>query len=361
MREDNVRKIWSEAELDAALEDLHGAEDAGDGLAFARATLMTAAGIGEAPPTGPRRSGAWRWLAAAAAVVILAGGLGVAAALRTPEASRPAAALPDLDRPLAPGEYHYTDMRELTYRPVDGYPGKIRQRVELWIPADPTGVWHRRTTVTGLPAAPGKLAAPLPGPVDEYGPGGVLPGLPDYTGTTKPKRDPRVTNWLSPDAAFVASLVPDPQKLLTRLRFDPVDNNDLGRSGAHLAGQSLAMARSALETGLLRPDVRFALRDALAEVPGIAVTHEPMAPDNRPATVYLAKDIGLRLFLDPATARLLAVGSSPIPVVTHNNEVPRSTARTSESLPVTTQFPLSPDRPDAPDTLYSYAITTAAG
>ncbi|KDN20326.1 hypothetical protein [Amycolatopsis rifamycinica] len=370
MREDNVRKIWSEAELDAALTDLNSDVGEDDGLTFARASLLAAAGVEEAPPAGPRRSGAWRWLAVAAAVVTLVGGLGVAATLWTPdpppETSRPAA-LPDLDRPLAPGEFHYTEMRDWTTKVGPGYAGKAQRRTELWIPADPTGVWHRRTTLTGVgDRVHGRTAEPLLGPVDEYGPGGVFPGHPSPAGVNKPGWTTPFVNWLSPDAAFVASLVPDRETLRKRLRFDTVDITDPGGGRAHQPGQSLAMVRSALEIGLLRSDVRFALLDALAAVPSIVVIPHSATPDGRPATVYFAPDIGQRLYTDPATARLLAADSSPTPATTSRNPVPPTTTPlppSSAAVPnaTLTTVPRAPGQAQTADAEYSYAITRTSG
>ncbi|MEU4247791.1 hypothetical protein AB0F15_10305 [Amycolatopsis sp. NPDC026612] len=364
MREDNVRKIWSEAELDAALADLNSDEEADDGLAFARATLMAAAGGEEAPPVEPRRSGTWRWLAVAAAVVTLVGGLGVAAARWTPDApepSRPAAALVDLDRPLAPGEFRYSQTLDWTYEPTSGSTSRLQRRVELWIPADPTGVWHRRTTLT---AGQHFVDGSDPEPVDEYGPGGVFPGHPDFSGQDKPTWNTPFANWLSPDAAFVASLVPDRAKLAKRLRYDTIGVKDSERGRVHTATEALDMVRSALEIGLLRPDVRFALRDALAEVPGIGVVPGSTTPDGRAATVYLDLKLNLRLFLDPVTARLLAADTAPSQGITRSNEVPRSTTPVAPSLQsapntLTTLRPLSPQQ--RLDAEYSYAITRTSG
>ncbi|MEV7093484.1 hypothetical protein AB0M80_11675 [Amycolatopsis sp. NPDC051045] len=372
MREDNVRKIWSEAELDAALDDLNNDDvDEDNGLAFARASLLAAAGVVEAPPAEPRRTGAWRWLAVAAAVVTLVGGLGVAAALWTPDApepSRPAAALSDLDRPLAPGEFRYAQASGWTYEYVSGFAAKLQRRVELWIPADPTEVWHRRTTLTRAAGGPDRdqTAGPLPGPVDEYGPGGVFPDHPDFSGQNKPTWNTPFVNWLRPDAAFVASLVPDRGKLAKQLRFDTIDVKDPGRGRAHTTTETLDMVRSALEIGLLRPDVRFALRDALAGIPGIVVFPGRTTPDGGPATVYVAKDTGRRLFLDPATARLLAADRGPSPAITGDINMPQTTIPlppSSVNMPKTTpmQVPLAPQRLDAPDTEYSYAITRTSG
>lgn len=64
MTDDNIRQIWSDAELDAALADLH--DDVGDGdLTFARTSLLAAAGAEpEAPPrrrSPAARGGGSRW------------------------------------------------------------------------------------------------------------------------------------------------------------------------------------------------------------------------------------------------------------------------------------------------------------
>lgn len=360
MREDNVRKIWSEAELDAALSDLNSDVEEDDGLAFARASLLAAAGVEVAPPAGPQRAGAWRWLAVAAAVVTLVGGLGVAAAVWTPdppEMSQPAAAPPDLDRPLAPGEFHYT--QKLAWLPqfVFGQSVELQQKTELWVPADPTGVWHRRTAWTGSvrglgPDLKRDLKINLT-PHDEAGARGVFADQP-------------YLNWLTPDAAFLAALVPDRQVLAQRLVTDTLDAKEPPNGRTHRAPEVLGMVRSVLETGAVRQDVRIALLDALTTIPGIInyVAPDWTTPDRRPATVYVAKDTGQRLFLDPATARLLAADSTQDSAIRHSQEMPISTPKTppySISVPNTTTKPLSPTRPDAPDATYSYAITRTSG
>ncbi len=341
MREDNVRKIWSDAELDAALSDLHDDVDEDDSLAFARASLMAAAGTTEAPPQ-QRHRGSWRWIAVAAAVVTLVGGLGIVVSLRppAPEPAQPAAQLADPDRPLEPGEFHYAQklawVPQLTY----GLPSKLQQLVELWIPADPAGVWHRRTRwtggVTGLdPATQAKIQIDRT-PRDEFGPGGVFPARPPAP-------------WVAPDASFVASLPPDRGQLAKALL------RDTRKGGSEL----LTAARSVLSLGLVRRDVRLALRDALIAMP--SVHSEPAhTPDGRPATVIIAKDTNQRLYLDPATAQLLAASDGPFAgVITRSNEVPRTTSQAPPS-----SAPLSP--PDSQkfgeaDAVYSYAITRTSG
>ncbi|WP_086849241.1 hypothetical protein [Amycolatopsis kentuckyensis] len=371
MREDNVRKIWSEAELDAALEDLNN--DVGDeeGLAFARASLLAAAGVEEAPPAGSRRAGAWRWLAVAAAVVTLVGGLGVAAAVWTPdppETSQPAA-LPDLDRPLAPGEFRYA--QKLGWSPdlIFGRPAWVQQKVELWIPADPAGVWHRRTmwtgVVHGIEAETSKDVKVNLTPKDEFGPGGLFPGDPPDNGVAKPHWNTPLQKWLQPDAAFVATLVPDRGKLLKRLALDTITPADNGRQ--HTATESLTMVRSVLELGLVPKDVRLALADAFRDV-NAAFVVAGHTPDGRPATILGAKDSNQRLYLDPATAQLLAWDAAqPTPVITRSDQVPLTTSRQRPSYtpPAATtetqQLPPPPGKPDAPAATYSFAITRTSG
>lgn len=369
MREDNVRKIWSDAELDAALSDLHDDVDEEDGLAFARASLMAAAGTPEAPPQ-PRRRGTWRWIAVAAAVVTLVGGLGIVVSLRppAPEPARPGASLAYLDRPLAPGEFHYA--QKLTWVPetVLGKQVNVQRKVELWIPADPKGTWHRRTmwtgAIDGLP--PGERAEVDRAPKDEYGPAGVFPGEPRMTGTTQPGWNTPLKNWLSPDADLVASLVPDRAKLTKRLLFDTIDVTDDGR--AHSATEALTMVRMVLELGLAPRPVREALRDALSGI-DMAFAVPGQTPDGRPATVVGVKDTGQHLYLDPATAQLLAWDFPPgTPATTPTRPDVPLTVPVAPPTPVgpptaTTknEVPFAPQLPPAPATLYSFAITGTSG
>ena len=353
MREDNVRKIWSDAELDAALSDLHDDVEEDDGLAFARASLMAAAGTAEAPPQ-PRRRGTWRWIAVAAAVVTLVGGLGIVVSLRppAPEPAQPAAQLADPDRPLAPGEFHYAQKLAWVSQMTFGLPSKFQQMVELWIPADPTGVWHRRTRwtggISGLDAATQAKVRLNRAPLDEYGPGGVFPGRPP-------------TNWLAPDAAFVASLTPDRAQVAKALLRD--------NHGA--PAESIAMVRSVLGLGLVGKDVRIALRDALTALPGI-YAEAGHTPDGRPATVVVGKDKGQRLYLDPSTAQLMAAADGVFSVTGQPSYIPMSTSEIPPSSPaypsttvtMSSEIPLFP--PDAqkfgePDAVYSFSITRASG
>lgn len=373
MREDNVRKIWSDAELDAALTDLHGDVDEDDGLAFARASLMAAAGTSEAPPATPRR-GAWRWIAVAAAVVTLVGGLAVVTSLRTPapEPARPAATLADLDRPLEPGEFHYTQKLQWLPENLEGRSADIQQSVELWIPADPTGVWHRRTKWTGaVRRFDGSKNVRLNlAPFDEDGPAGRFQDNSNLSGQTSPHWNTPFQNWLTPDAAFVAAIFPDRRKLIKRLGLDTISATDNGR--AHSPTESLTMVRSVLETGLPGKEVRVALRDALSQLTGLFAT-PGQTPDGRPATVVIAKDSDQRLYFDPATARLLAATDGPfVQTTTQHNDVPASMSQgppDSAELPQTTitmssAIPVSPPsspKPGEPDTVYSYAITRTSG
>lgn len=354
MREDNVRKIWSDAELDAALSDLHDDVDEDDGLAFARASLMAAAGTTEAPPRS-RRRGTWRWIAVAAAVVTLAGGLGIVTSLRepAPEPSQPAAQPVDLDRPLEPGEFHYT--RRLGWVPqlIFGLSAKAQQVEELWIPADPSGVWHRRTTWTGAvsgldPTSQEKFRIDRT-PRDQYGPAGIFSN-----------RVP--AGWLAPDASFVTSL--------------PADRGQLGkallRDGHGDASDTLTMVRNVLELGTLRKDVRIALRDALVALPSLH-TEPGHTSDGRPAMVVIGKGTAQRLYLDPATARLLeAANGNTATTITRSNDVPLTTSQgppSSVEVPNTTTttvttipfFPPDSQKFGEPDAVYSYAITRTSG
>jgi hypothetical protein len=352
LREDNVRKIWSDAELDSALSDLHSDVGEDDGLAFVRASLLAATGTAEEAAPATRRRGTWRWIAVAAAVVTLVGGLGIVVSLRppAPEPAQPAATLQDIDRPLAAGEFHYARKTGWVPRVVYGLPAKLQQSVELWIPADPTGVWHRRTRWTGGVSGLDdttrqKIRIDLT-PLDEYGSGGVFPGQPPV-------------NWVTPDAAFVASLTADRAQLAKDLM------RDLRTPAGSPAAQGLMMARSVFALGLLRKDVRVALRDVISALPGV-FAKPSQTSDGRPATVVVSKETGERLYFDPSTAQLLAATDSSVATAprTTSQAPPRSDATPSTTVTMNSEIPVVPPLPDnwgEPGVVYSYAITKTSG
>ncbi|MEA5359167.1 hypothetical protein VA596_06430 [Amycolatopsis sp., V23-08] len=357
MTEDNVRKIWSDAELDAALTDLHSDVGDDDGLVFARASLLAAAGAEPEEPPKPRRSGSWRWIAVAAAVVTLAGGFAVAAEVLSPGAPapvHPAATAPDLDRPLAPGEYHYS--RQEYWYPVgnSSHVAYVQQKVELWVPADPAGTWHRRRGLTGrvvghLTDDDRAKIVPM-SEADEYGLGGVFPSP-----------GGRPVLWQTPDARFLESLTPDETALSARL------------AGTSLyPAEQLRQAASALTPGFPAKDVRVALCKALASLGGIQAYPDPVqAPDGRQSLAFLAPSTQDTLYVDPAT--FVAIAITPYAPLLHQYPVggpttetvkpptPLSTpvsVTTPESFPKTTT-PLSPpsSSDQQPPTMFYFAIT----
>ena len=368
MTDDNIRQIWSDAELDAALDELHHDVGDDDGLAFARASLLAAAGAEPEEAPKPQRSGSWRWIAVAAAVVTLVGGFAVTAEVLTPGAPdpvHPAATAPDLDRPLAPGEYHYS--RQEYWYPVGNSfeVAYIQQKVELWVPADPAGMWRRRTGMTGRVV--GRLTdedrakiAPMSGAdVDEYGPGGVFPNV---SGGTLP--------WPAPDARSLEALTPDETAL---------SNHLFGTS--RYPGEQLRQAASALTPGLPAKNVRVALCKTLANLGGIQAFPDTVrAPDGRQSLAFLATSTQDTLYVDPTTFVAIAItpyppprqvpegGSTPTmagdPTETVKPPAPLSTSTsmtTSQSFPKTTTLqsppPPSGQRPLQPPTMYYFAIT----
>jgi hypothetical protein len=346
LTEDNVRQIWSDAELDAALGELHSDVGDEDGLAFARATLLAAAGAEPEEAPKPRRSGSWRWIAVAAAVVTLVGGFAVAAEVLNPGGPapvHPAATPPDLDRPLAPGEYHYS--RQEYWYPVGSsfHVAFVQQQVELWVPADPAGMWHRRRGMTGRVV--GRLddddrakIPPMSGAdVDEYGPGGVFPG---------PGGGPFL--WQTPDARFLESLTPDETALRDHL---------VGTS--RYPSEQLRQAASALTPGFPAKDVRVALCKALANLGGIQAYPDPVrAPDGRQSLAFLAPSTQDTLYVDPTT--FVAIAITPYPPPLHQVPVGGSTPPTAGD-PTETLKPAAPQSTSVSmTTLQSFPKTTTS-
>jgi hypothetical protein len=368
--DDNLRHIWSDAQLDAALADLH--DDVGDdsGLTFARASLLTAAGAepGEAPE--PHRSGSWRWIAAAAAVVVLTGGVVVAGVVtdRDPVPVAPATPAPGLDQlrgvdlPIRPGQFRHatTSSWSVATRDTDRGPTSyVGTQTEVWIPADPAGEWRRRSWTTDTPAGlpvPVPRLDPLPvNTIDESGPGGAFPSAEAHSRYLgKNFRG----SWDTPTAPFVAALPADVQWLRDRLADDQSSMGDSHPGAPAGPGVALQMVRRVLEPGLVRGDVRVALWKALARVPGIVLVPRAAAPDGRGGIGFKVQDTGDTLIADPGTAQL--IGYTLSPKFPADGQEPRNTAELPVSSPPGTTAPPRPtEKIHSVEAIYHYTVTDA--
>ncbi|MEU4672526.1 hypothetical protein AB0F91_32245 [Amycolatopsis sp. NPDC023774] len=230
MNDDNVRHLWSDAELDEALDALHPhvRTDPAE-LDRARATLLRAAAAETghahiAPPAKKQRGGTWRWIAVAAAVAVVTGGVVVAREVVERPATVAPAATAITDVQPGPGQYThvtntYTDIEWVADRSAFA----VQQKVEFWIPADRSDLWMRKWTrdgdpvvITGQPddkaslpgpdsttqiAAGGDFKAPFPHP------GGWNADVPG--------------SWYRPTPAFVENLPTAPEALLKEVASAP--------------------------------------------------------------------------------------------------------------------------------------------
>ncbi|MEV6873766.1 CU044_5270 family protein [Amycolatopsis sp. NPDC051128] len=386
--DNNIRQIWSDAELDAALADLHGDPGPDDGLAFARTALLTAAGAPPEEAPAPRKShGSWRWIAVAAAVATLTGGLFVATRVPGQEPAVVSPAAPGLDQlrgtdlPVRPGEYrHMTTSMWSTItndKRVSGYFGTL---TELWIPADPGGIWHRRSQTTNeLPGLPVPQPRYEPKPVkksDEAGAGGLFPIVRiQYPDSSFPG------TWDAPTADFVARLPVDVQQLRDQL----VNTQGAMGKAVHPGkpngpGRSAEMVQHVMELGLAPGKLRVALWQALARVDGIVTKPGTVAPDGRVGIGFTAQDTGDTLIADPETAQLIghtippksAKGGGPssavitplnTPVSSTVESAPRSAQTSppkSESMATaTTEAPSTGPEQYSLVESYTYSVTTS--
>ncbi|MER6763033.1 MULTISPECIES: hypothetical protein [Amycolatopsis] len=233
MNDDTVRHLWSDAELDEALAALHPHEETTDRaeLDRARASMMrAAAAVSESDepvvPQRKQRSGAWRWIAVAAAVALVTGGVVVVRELASaPSTLAPAGTGSATDGREAGAPFNHVVTKYSRTALVNGTSVfRVRDQVDLWIPADPTGIWKRRWTRAEPPTLLGgepRDSAKLPGPsqAEQSAPGGRF--TPDFR---IPSGDsPAGTlGWSLPTPEFVASLPTDPNSLANRLLKDRI-------------------------------------------------------------------------------------------------------------------------------------------
>ncbi|GHH24454.1 hypothetical protein GCM10017790_48760 [Amycolatopsis oliviviridis] len=360
MHGDSIRKVWSEAELDEALADLHsGPETRQDELARARATLLRAAGEPEAefPVTAPpakKRTGAWRWIAAAAAAALVSGGGIVATNAfiggtgQDPAAPATVASDDDVlkylrgaDVPLADGQYRLLTESVWTTRfgKRSGVVYQTHEILERWFPSARDRGTRTRFTRTGeirwikgnyeMAKSHGDL---IPGATIETGWEGSWgpptpqttssPMAPPLSTTTTPnvpeppvstRRNPPGSGWTNPSKEFLAELPADPTKLLDRLRHDNRSGQRLDE--ANTAPEIFEMVFGALRLGHGFGDLRVALCKALARVPGVTVDTSVTTPDNRPGVSFsiTLPDRTRTFVVDLATAQVVRNRATPNP------------------------------------------------
>ncbi|WP_158843274.1 CU044_5270 family protein [Saccharothrix deserti] len=318
-----MRQVWTEDELDRALAGLYmDIKTDQRGLAGVRENLMAAAD-GQAQPrlglveTGTveigegarRRRPLRRWLAAAAAVAVLATG-GVfaqtvlfSADTATAQAQEALTSAADVaaradDPVLAGGQYRYVATHawwiKTTGAESRSFSFLNENLVETWIPADPNGEWLQRRRETGNrkwvkgteaeARAAGAVIEEMPWPEQRAKGGDFVQGAPEHG------------NWQFPEPEFLAGLPTDPEQLYERLRED---------SGGGM--QSLVYAADALRTGLMPAAARANLLRALAHLPGLDVTDRAADLDGHKGVALGISEGGERqeIILDPGTGEVI--------------------------------------------------------
>ncbi|MCC8250702.1 CU044_5270 family protein [Saccharothrix luteola] len=318
MSDDHIRRVWTEDELDSALDALNADVRADEPvLAAARAELISTIEQGETDVTttrerAPRRS-ARRWLAGAAAVGVLVagallaqtvsfGGPAPATAEAVQALDRAAAqAIGAVDEPVGPGRYRYVATHAWwmgSASPEGKEFAWLAEHVqETWTPQDPRDEWLLRQDQTG-----GRQW--VIGTEEEAKAIGLR------TGSRWPEGEWRAAcgdffgesnceepgSWQRPTAQWQASLPTDPAALYERLRADAPAND---RGDAAL----LTYAADALRSGLIGKDLRAALYQALTRLPGLEVTEQQANLSGR-VGIALGVDDGDRrhdIIIDPET------------------------------------------------------------
>lgn len=317
---DNLRRIWSEEDLDRALSALNEQPPAGD-LSRQRAELVEAAGGAvhlstDQPVRRPERSGrrpGWgAALVAATAVLALVGGgfvvkqiadrQGVAdpaSTSRDPGTRLTAAAnkITQVGPVVAgPGQFTYFRRRGLSR----GYEGQMRlieksdQLSESWAPADKTKPWRADTVSRNLlkPGEPPQRKTSYARCGDFFAP------PKDQCKTTK--RGGFEQELQVSQEEWLAGLPRDPQGMLARLQADRVQN---GRNSIQLMVHVIDF----LAQPGVPADVRKAIFGALALLPDLRMLEGVEDMDGRIGTAFgvAEKSSWLAIIVDEKTGEYL--------------------------------------------------------
>ncbi|ONI88894.1 hypothetical protein ALI22I_18220 [Saccharothrix sp. ALI-22-I] len=332
MSDDNIRRVWTEDELDAALEVLNADVRTDEQvLSRARAALMITTESGEnevttteerttaEPAIGerrPRRSGR-RWLATAAGVGVLVAGALIAQTVsfggRAPATAEAvqtldraaAQTIGAVDEPVGPGQYRYIAMRTWGLETHDMgdkvFANLAENLIETWVPANEQDEWMLRRDTTDNNQW-------VIGTEEEAKAAGAEAGFASVEGEWRAKcgdfhsdvKCQTEGNWQNPTAAWQASLPTDPDALFERLNADAPDND---RGGLEL----LVYAADALCSSLITKDVRANIYKALEKIPGLQVTEKQANLGGRIGIALGVDDGDVRqdIIIDPATGQFI--------------------------------------------------------
>ncbi|WP_328701444.1 hypothetical protein [Amycolatopsis pittospori] len=329
--------MWSDAELDEALADLHSEPEVRqDELARAKASLLRAAGEVDdellpftAPPV-KKRAGSWRWIAAAAAAALVPGGVIVATNVFVDndgqDTAAHATAVPGDDAlnqlrgdsfPLLDGQYRLvTESTWKTHTSPNGLIYQAREVLERWRTPNTWVASRTRFTRTGeirwikgdyltaqrlgevLPSAMTQLGwEGVPSPPTAAGPPTTTtsaPSSPRWGSTTTAVGPPVSTHqplpedsgWTNPSVEFLADLPTDPTKLGERLRHDGIWPGSRPPGSENSPPEMFEMAYNVMRSAQGFGDLRVALCKVLAKLPGITMNTGDATPDGRPAISF---------------------------------------------------------------------------
>jgi hypothetical protein len=320
MPEDNVREMWSDDQLDAALAALRSDVGVEPGaLAGARAELLAAAGavgggLPEPVPTSRRR---WLVAAAAAAVVVVAGVV-VAVVARPTEPAITGPAAPSgtanpvdrikaVDEPLRPGQFRYVGEHQWWSTSFDSkYLWKSEYRYEVWVPAQERQEWMERRETTGRSVllngseeqARAEGMAPPERTVETYrAPCG------DYFAADEDRRPCEfISSFAHPNEEYMASLTRDPDELLAMLRRETA-----GAQKATPDSMAFQLVSLFLHERNVPADLRVALYRTLAKLPAIEIAENVPNLDGRRGTSFALRDKDTRraIIVDPGTGNVI--------------------------------------------------------
>jgi hypothetical protein len=326
---DNVRDVWSDDELDAALAALGSDVDTDQrALDHARAELLAAARddvhVADAPPQQPpqeqqparraRRGWVAAVAAAAAAVVVSVPVLqfGEEPPVDNPAVQQLNSAADEIathDEPVGPGQYRYVAIRAWYFQTSqDDNPGHdenpysylIELLDEIWMPANPRQEWLLRTGETGSykwvrgSEAEAKAAGELerfPVDVRRAACGGFY--------YEEDGSDPCAPgDWEVPNLEFMASLPRDPKEL-----YDDLSRQKDADTGIGMVDYIAHM----LNSGSVPADLRAALYRVLGMVPGVRVTQQVASLDGRSGVAFGIADDEVRrdVIIDPGTSEYI--------------------------------------------------------